>query len=106
MLRGLNQGTDATLQVISMGRAGWEGEGGSLGGAAFPRPTSPICRPGERRPETCAVYKRNGSCVGQIVLLKRARFVTLDVEQNFNIKRGNNLYVSEIYASLDGALPL
>lgn len=80
------------------------GVGGSLGGAALPVPR-PRLLPGERHPETCIVYKTNGSCAGQIVLLKRALFVTLDGEQNFNIKRGNNLYVSQIYVSLDGALP-
>lgn len=41
----------------------------------------------ERNSETCIVYKTNGSCVEQIVLLKQARFVTLEGERNFNIKR-------------------
>lgn len=41
----------------------------------------------ESNSETCIVYKTNGSCVEQIVLLKQALFVTLEGKQNFNIKR-------------------
>lgn len=37
--------------------------------------------------EMYIVHKTNGSCVEQIVLLKKTLFVTFEGKQNFNIKR-------------------
>lgn len=53
-----------------------------------------------------SVYKTNVICAKQIVLLGQALFVPTEVESKFSIKKSNNLYVTEIYASLDGVAPL
>lgn len=52
-----------------------------------------------------SVYKTNVICGEQIVLLGQTLFVTAEAESKFSIKKSNNLYVTEIYASLDGAAP-
>lgn len=56
-----------------------------------------------------SVYKTNAICAEQIVLLGQTGFVTTEAESKFSLskkKKSNNLYVTEIYASLDGAAPL
>lgn len=83
----------------------WEGAGGRGGGGVIRRrrvhrPTSICCL-------VSATLKRAQS-IKQMAVVRDGlccKFVSLDGEQNLNIKRGNNLDAGEIYASLDGALP-
>lgn len=52
-----------------------------------------------------SVYKTNVICAEQIVLWRQTLLVTVEAGAKFSVKKSNNLYVTKIYASLDGAVP-
>lgn len=88
----LKYGADVTLQIIGEGAA-------SLTSAAVNLYLLLLNATAE------SVYKTNVICAEQIVLWGQTPLVTVEAGAKFSVTKSNNLYVTKIYASLDGSVP-